>query len=48
MKEIAKDETQWFPNAFSSALVALVRELQMFGALVGKENKHQIGPSGHD
>jgi hypothetical protein len=27
--------------------VALVQELQMFRALVKKENKHQVGPLGH-
>jgi hypothetical protein len=31
----------------TTILGALMQELQMFGTLVGKANKHQIGALGH-
>jgi len=46
MWESARDGTMT-PKCTPFLGIALMQELQMFKTLVGKVNKHQIGPLGH-
>jgi hypothetical protein len=47
MQGMKPNDSQVHSHFGTFVIPTLVRELQMFIALVGKANKHQIGPLGY-